>query len=288
MTDLTGEKSSGGRTLVNALGIPAILFLIFLGGLPFMAFVTVVSVLAVREFYFLGAKQQIHPQFFAGYAMSILIALHYYFGPGNPLTIFRPGELMLIATVLVVLLELFRNKENSLSNISFTLAGIVYIPLLLGTMIGLRGIDPIDPTMGMKLTFCLFVGVWVCDSTAYFVGLNWGRHKLIERISPKKTVEGGVAGLLAAFIFFYIVFKSGGLTSQYSIAGIHSFDYVVFSIIIGIIGQSGDFSESLMKRDMGVKDTSSFLAGHGGVLDRFDSLILASPVMFLYIKYFVY
>ena len=152
-----------------------------------MAFVTVVSVLAVREFYLLGAKQQIHPQFFAGYAMSILIALHYYFGPGNPLTIFRPGELMLIATVLVVLLELFRNKENSLSNISFTLAGIVYIPLLLGTMIGLRGIDPIDPTMGMKLTFCLFVGVWVCDSTAYFVGLNWGRHKLIERISPQEN-----------------------------------------------------------------------------------------------------
>ncbi|HIO55548.1 MAG TPA: hypothetical protein EYN31_00735, partial [Candidatus Marinimicrobia bacterium] len=114
MTDLTGEKSSGGRTLVNALGIPTILFLIFLGGLPFMAFVTVVSVLAVREFYFLGAKQQIHPQFFAGYAMSILIALHYYFGPGNPLTIFRPGELMLIATVLVVLLELFRNRGDSI------------------------------------------------------------------------------------------------------------------------------------------------------------------------------
>ena len=288
MTNITGEKSSGGRTLVNALGIPAILFLIFLGDLPFMAFVMVVSIIAIREFYLLGAKQQIQPQFFMGYVMSVLLALHYYFGPGNPLTIFRPGELMLIATVLVVLLELFRKKENGLSNISYTLAGIVYIPLLLGTMIGLRRIDPIDPTMGMKLTFCLFVGVWACDSVAYFVGLNWGKHKLIERISPKKTVEGGAAGLAAACIFFYIIFRSGALSSQYSMAGINSIDYVIFSIIIGIIGQSGDFAESLMKRDMGVKDTSSFLAGHGGVLDRFDSLIFASPVMFLYLKYFVY
>jgi len=288
LTNVTSAKSIGGRTLVNALGIPAIVFLIYLGDLPFTAFVSVVSLIAIREFYLLGANRNIYPQFIAGYVMTILIVLHYYFGPGNPLRILRPGELLLIITVLVVFSEIFRKKENSLSNITNTLGGIVYIPLLLGTMVGLRGIDPIDPTMGMKLTFCLFVGVWTCDSTAYFVGLNWGKKKLIERISPKKTVEGGAAGLVAACVFFYFIYKSDVLSSQYSMAGIHKIDYIIFSIIIGIIGQSGDFAESLMKRDMGVKDTSSFLAGHGGVLDRFDSLIFSSPVMFLYLKYFVY
>jgi len=288
LTNVTSEKSIGGRTLVNALGIPAILFFIYLGDLAFAGFVAVVSLIAIREFYLLGGNRQIYPQFFAGYVMTILIILYYYFGPGNPLTIVRPGELLLIITVLVIFAEMFREKNNSLSNITNTLGGIVYIPLLLGTMVGLREIDPIDPTLGMKLTFCLFVGVWTCDSAAYFVGLNWGKHKLIERISPKKTVEGGAAGLVAACVFFLIIYKLDILSSEYSMAGIHSIDYIIFSIIIGIIGQSGDFAESLMKRDMGVKDTSSFLAGHGGVLDRFDSLIFASPVMFLYLKYFVY
>lgn len=288
MSNETIHKSSGGRTLVNSMGIPSILFLVYLGGVWFFAFITIVSILALREFYSLGGRRDLAPNHVIGYAMTFLISVYYFFGVGNPLTILRPGELFLLATVVTVLAELFRNKHRGLSNITMTLAGILYIPLLLGTIIGLRGIDPLDPSMGMKLTFCLFLGVWACDSSAFFVGMKWGREKILGRVSPKKTVAGGVGGLVAAALFFFLVKESAVLSSQYSMAQIQNMDFLVFTVIIGIFGQAGDFAESLMKRDMGVKDTSSFLAGHGGVLDRFDSLLIASPLMFIYVKHLVY
>lgn len=282
------QESSGGRTLVNALGIPAILLMIYLGGWAFWGFVTGVSVLALREFYSLGRQREIRPQFILGCIATVLITLYFYFGPGQPLRIFRPGEILLLLVPVIILFELFRGRDNATSNITTTLGGILYIPFLLGTMIGLREIDPIAPDMGMKLTFCLFAGVWACDSAAFGIGMKWGKEKLMERVSPKKTVAGGVGGFVAAVIFFLLVMKFGLLESQYTMASLHLIDFLVFSVIIGVIGQAGDFAESLIKRDMGVKDSSSFLAGHGGILDRFDSLIIASPVMYLYVKYFVY
>ncbi len=246
------QESSGGRTLVNALGIPAILLMIYLGGWAFWGFVTGVSVLALREFYSLGRQREIRPQFILGCIATVLITLYFYFGPGQPLRIFRPGEILLLLVPVIILFELFRGRDNATSNITTTLGGILYIPFLLATMIGLR------------------------------------EEKLMERVSPKKTVAGGVGGFVAAVIFFLLVMKFGLLESQYTMASLHLIDFLVFSVIIGVIGQAGDFAESLIKRDMGVKDSSSFLAGHGGILDRFDSLIIASPVMYLYVKYFVY
>ena len=157
MSQKLPQKSSGGRTLVNVLGIPSILLMIYIGGLPFWGFVTIVSILCLREFYQLGKHQDIHPQFVAGYLVSFLITLYFFFGPAHPLTFIRPSEFLVILTPYVVLAEIFRAKPNAMSNISMTLSGILYIPFLLGTMVGIREIDPISPDMGMKLTFCLFM-----------------------------------------------------------------------------------------------------------------------------------
>ena len=288
MNQKSVQESSGGRTLVNALGIPFILLMIYLGGWAFWSFVTVVSILAMREFYSLGHKRDVRPHFILGCIATFMITLHFYFGPGHPIKIFRPGEILLFMVPLIILAELLRGRNNAMSNIATTLGGILYIPFLMGSMIGLREIDPIAPEMGLKLTFCLFAGVWACDSAAFVVGMKWGKEKLMERVSPKKTVAGGVGGLVAAFLFFIIIMQTGFLNSQYTMASVYFIDFLMFTVIIGIIGQAGDFAESLIKRDMGVKDTSSFLAGHGGILDRFDSLIIASPVMYLYVKYFIY
>tara|TARA_B100000029_G_scaffold291612_1_gene285195 strand:+ start:5241 stop:6056 length:816 start_codon:yes stop_codon:yes gene_type:complete len=271
---------------VNLLGIPSIILIIFLGEITFFIFVTLVSILSLREFFLLGKYQKIYPQFIFGYIVTFFIILQYYFGLGHPLTIFRHGEMLLLFTPIIVLAELFRGKPNALSNILFTLAGILYIPLLLGSMVALRQIDPVVPDMGMKLTFCLFCGVWICDSAAYVVGRFFGKRKILVNVSPRKTVAGGIAGLTATFIFFIILMETDAIASRYT--SLNYIDFLVFSIVIGIFGQAGDFAESLIKRDIGVKDTSNLLAGHGGILDRFDSLIIASPLMFLYANNFIY
>ena len=117
----------------------------------------------------------------------------------------KTKEILLLMVPLIILLELLRGRNNAMSNITTTLGGIMYIPLLMGSMVALREIDPIAPEMGLKITFCLFAGVWACDSAAFVIGMKWGKKKLMEHVSPKKTVAGGVGGLATSFLFFIII-----------------------------------------------------------------------------------
>ena len=127
----------------------------------------------------------------------------------------------------------------------------------------------------------MFGSIWVCDSAAYFAGTAFGRHKLFERVSPRKTWEGAIAGFIGAVA----VFVSGRvlLLPYMSLT-----DAVICGVIVGLLGQIGDMVESLLKRDAGVKDSSGFIPGHGGVLDRFDSLIVVSPLIFFYLDFVVF
>jgi phosphatidate cytidylyltransferase len=126
----------------------------------------------------------------------------------------------------------------------------------------------------------LFVALWVCDTFAYFAGSMFGKHKLFERVSPGKTWEGSVAGFLGA-VGVMIGARAGWL--EY----LTMTDAVVLGILIGVFGQIGDLIESLFKRDAGVKDSSSIIPGHGGVYDRFDSLVFIAPIVYLYIDFVV-
>lgn len=158
---------------------------------------------------------------------------------------------------------------------AYTIFGITYIPLLLGTLIALR---QIDMTYGTYYTIVVFLSIWLCDSAAFAFGKKWGKKKIFPRVSPKKSWIGSIAGFFSVLIFFHVLayfhLPSADFTFQ---------DIIVFSIISGVFGQLGDFIESLFKRDAGVKDSSTFLLGHGGVLDRFDSLIIAAPLTYFYL-----
>jgi phosphatidate cytidylyltransferase len=127
----------------------------------------------------------------------------------------------------------------------------------------------------------LFASIWLCDSAAYFAGRALGRTKLFERVSPKKTWEGAAAGFVFAIGAFLLarvlVLPYLTVTSA-----------VVCGAIVGVFGQVGDLAESLLKRDAGVKDSSALIPGHGGVLDRFDSLLFVSPLVFLYLDFIVF
>jgi phosphatidate cytidylyltransferase len=130
------------------------------------------------------------------------------------------------------------------------------------------------------LIIAIFASIWVCDSAAYFIGSAVGKHKLFPRVSPNKSWEGAIAGFIFAVIT--LIAAHTLLLDEISMV-----DAVIIGIIVGVFGQFGDLIESLVKRDAGVKDSSSIIPGHGGIFDRFDSILFSAPCIFLYIHLFV-
>ena len=132
---------------------------------------------------------------------------------------------------------------------------------------------------GGFLVISILATIWICDSAAYFAGISFGKHKLFPRVSPKKSWEGAIFGFIFAILTMIL--------AHFLVLDFLSFnEAIILGIIIGIVGQIGDLIESLIKRDAQVKDSSSLIPGHGGVLDRFDSLLYSAPVILLYLRFF--
>ena len=262
------------RSIVSTLGIPGILLFIWLGGIWFAFFILAVMVLSLFEYYQMAKLKEMHPIIWIGMLAALLIAYFYYAQPNiDIIFVFS----MIVAFIIVTLfVELFRNKPNPIENFNITVGGILYLPLLVGTLIGIRNFDTVNAT---NFTFALFISIWICDSAAYIAGKKFGKKKIYPRASPNKTVVGSVAGLIFAFITYMVMDKIGFIKFDLDIIQI-----TILSIISGVFGQTGDFVESLFKRDAKVKDSGTLLLGHGGVLDRFDSLIIASPFVFIFLN----
>jgi phosphatidate cytidylyltransferase len=180
------------------------------------------------------------------------------------------------------LFELSRNKESAVANIGATLTGIFYIGLFSASLVKLREYyadSYFFYDQGGYLIISLFATIWICDSAAYFIGSAFGKHKILTRISPKKSWEGGIAGFI--FSVLAMVIAKILILDLLSIQ-----DAVAIGIIIGTFGQAGDFVESMIKRDANVKDSSSLIPGHGGIFDRFDSLLFSAPLIYLYLTFF--
>ena len=266
-----------GRNLINALGIPGWLFLIWKGHLYYSFFILICIVFALGEFYTIMEKKGAKPLRWMGIFASVFIVDFYYYQP--EITAHEMIGGVLIIVLLTVIWELFSYKANSSQNIAATMAGILFVPILLGTAIDIRQFDTF---MGTQLTLALVLAVWACDSAAFIFGSKFGTAKIFPRVSPNKTWVGSIAGLIASLAVFHIFYHQQWLGSYFSIK-----DAIAFGVIAGVFGQIGDFSESLLKRDANMKDSGTLLQGHGGVLDRFDSLIFATPITYLYIHIFM-
>ncbi len=267
------EKTKKGRTLINALGIPGLLFIIWLGGIFFTILMSVVIVLALKEFYGIYKEKGINASLPLGLVGASFFIWYYHTEPY--INMFTFLQVAIVFTLLSLVIELFSKNDNPASNLSYTLFGIFYIPMLLGSLIAIR---QMDVTYSTHFTFAIFLSVWLCDSAAFGFGIKWGKKKILPRISPKKSWIGSIAGFVSVIIFFHIISYFNLPSSNFSIQ-----DVFIFSIISGIFGQLGDFTESMFKRDIGIKDSSTFLLGHGGVLDRFDSLIFVAPLSYFYL-----
>ena len=267
----------GTRVIVAVIFIPLILYLSWIGGIGFLLLIEVLIFLGLGEFYLLTRNKRTRPQRLLGMIAGAAVAPTIYFGQAHNLWSFFVGF-----SVVLLVIELFRKPEEGGSpmlNVSATLLGIAYVAGLLGFLVAIREIplrEAADYAHAGTWIIMIFIVVWICDTAAYFVGKKFGKRKLYERVSPKKTVAGAVGGIvfavLAAIGCHYVF-----------VQGLQLRDSIVIGLLAGTIGQISDLVESLFKRDAGVKDSSGLIPGHGGVLDRFDSEMLLAPLVYFYL-----
>ena len=304
------------RVLVATVAIPFILACAFIGGVLWFAFVAILLYFALDEFYRLTSAKGAHPQKIAGFIASLfllivffhermLLALREAFGSMR-FSFPQQWQFLMILCVMIVLvlsmIELFRNKGSAILNLGTTMLGIFYLGLFFGCAVGLREIFsvsefPVAKYFGGVIlsdiqtlqlhhwggyTMCaILTTIWICDTAAFFGGKALGKHPLFARVSPKKTWEGAIFGFVFSVLWMLLM---QFLFLPY-LAIIHAF---VIGVIIGTVGQVGDLIESLMKRDAQIKDSSAKIPGHGGVFDRFDSLLFVAPALYLYVDFIVF
>jgi phosphatidate cytidylyltransferase len=242
----------------------------------------VISVIGLIEFYNLSEKYEIHPQRTLGIIAGLFV--FYYFFQRNllPSQLFKESflSIILLMVCLIYIVELFRKKEKPFLNISTTIFGIIYVVIPFSFLIELGHFkNDYEP----KFILGIFLLIWCNDTFAYIVGSLIGKRKLLLRISPGKTWEGFFGGGLFTLVLAWFLVDLLPLPFFWRITRI---DWLVIGLIIFTIGTLGDLIESMFKRSTGVKDSGKIMAGHGGVLDRFDSLTLSVPFIYGYL-YFI-
>lgn len=264
------------RVFVSLIGIPIILIASYLGGYYFFSFVVIISLISFYEFSLLVSHKGANVNLFLGGIIIFIFLLNQFFGLVDPVIV------ILLSSLSLLTLELFRNKGSAIFNLGSAFLGIYYIGIFSAALISLREFYPDDIAtryFGAYLIISIFASIWIGDSAAYYGGINFGRHKLFPRVSPKKSWEGAIFGF---------IFSVGTmiLAKVFWVDFLSWTNVLVIGAIIGTVGQIGDLVESLLKRDSEVKDSSSLIPGHGGFLDRFDSLLFSSPVIWIYLNYF--
>jgi phosphatidate cytidylyltransferase len=250
------------RLLVAAAGLPLVLGFAWLGGWWMFTLLLVAAVIALDELY--RAGREFRPLALAGFAGLTACLLGIQLGGIGWMA---AGALLTLplAFVFVVFAE---TRQRATVSLSFTVLGVVWIGMGLGHLILLRAI----PEHGRLAIFTVLIAVFAADSGAYLVGRLVGRHKLAPTLSPGKSWEGFVAGVVAGvFATWVALYKTGFADSWRSL---------LLGLAIVVAAAVGDLLQSLVKRDVGIKDSGRLLAGHGGVFDRVDSLLVAVPVAY--------
>lgn len=271
------------RVLVAAWGIPLLLALSYLGGYYFLALILIINGRTLYEFYALFEKKQVYAYRWFGISLGSAFLILVFYG------LFSWMIVLAVASMILLMLSMLLVQQGAASfNMPIALAGLAYVSGFLACLLYLRlHFDEFVPRAegivygGGVFMIILWVSIWICDTAAYFGGRLLGKHKLAPVISPNKTIEGGIFGLVFGILTFLLLgaWLLPPLKMEY---------LWISGFVVGIFGQLGDLVESRFKRDTGVKDTSPILPGHGGFLDRFDSIIFISPFLLILFKYLVF
>lgn len=274
------------RLLVAVVGIPIAGLAVFLGGSWLAALVLAAAVLTARELYRMAGRKPSRPLSRIGMAIAAALVLVAAASPGSgPGTGFALVIVVGLLVLLTVAIWSHGVEGEPLLSVSTTLAGAVYAGGLLSYGLFLRHLPGTSGALhGAALVFAPLVLTWSSDTFAYFAGRAWGTRKLIPRVSPGKTVQGAVGAVVGTLV---VAVGYAHLLAGFTTYRVGWLEAAALGLLISVAAQVGDLAESLLKRDTGVKDSGSLLPGHGGMLDRVDSLLFTLPVAYLFFTYVV-
>ena len=257
------------RISVALVGIPILLWVfytngIYTYGIPLKVFGSLLAGLISWEMFRMFKKNNLQPNVLViPFSVLTFLIISIYGWSFAPLALFP-------YIVIVFLNRLLRNQiEGSILSISISLFILIYAGVLPSSMVRLSKLDN-----GNYLLILILVLTWITDSFAYFIGMTLGKHRGIFPVSPKKSIEGFIAGLVFSIIAVVVIHYT--LPNYFTLTQL-----LAAGITTGIAGQAGDLMESLIKRDMKVKDSSNLIPGHGGILDRFDSFLISISILYV-------
>lgn len=265
------------RSLTGFVFVLAIIGGLIFSKFGFLILFLIILVFSLWEFYNLSHRAIARPQKYFGILIGVMyfIANYAYAGHAVDAKIF---SLFIPLVVFVFIFELYRKSKRPFNNIAFTLLGLLYIavPISMFNYFVFHYTNQI--VYNYKILLGFFFLLWANDTGAYLVGVSIGRNKLFERISPKKTWEGFIGGVIVTLGVGYII-------SRYFTA-LALDQWLTIALLVAILATLGDLVESMFKRSLNIKDSGKILPGHGGVLDRFDGVFLAAPIIYAYLQFF--
>jgi phosphatidate cytidylyltransferase len=268
------------RILAGVVFIPAFIFVTRVGGFAFLGFVDLMIVLGMLEFYAMMRGKGIRPYRGIGVLCGLTLSTYMFFRSGLYANFF-----LTFVLIAIMGLELTRRDGRlAVYHVSTTVFGVIYVAYLASHMLLLRELPllvDLPYEMGASFVFLAFAVTWASDTGAFAVGSLIGRTPLLPRVSSKKTWEGAFGGVLFAAL-------AGWIASQTFAPSLDAPRAIAVGGLVSLVGLLGDLFESMLKRDAEVKDTSRIIPGHGGVLDRFDSLLFTVPLIYYFLKFVIF
>lgn len=264
------------RIISGTLFVGVILGSIILGRFSFFVVFLLLMIATLHEFYRITFKARLRPQYHYGITLgTLLFVVCYMHAIGKLGSYVFLGFVPLLLSIFII--ELYRGRQKPIHNIASTLLGIFYVALPFA-LLNYFALSYASYSIGYKTNILIgfFVLTWANDSGAYAFGVSLGRNKLFPKVSPKKSWEGLIGGIfttmLAAWLLSLFYFE------------VSSFNWLAIGFIVAVMSVFGDLVASMFKRSVNVKDSGKFLPGHGGLLDRFDCILLSAPVVFVYLE----
>lgn len=246
----------------------------------FWAFATVFGIFTIVgtfEFYKLVEKLNAKPYKFIGTIIGLMVYVISVLSIGG--IIDKQTNLIFFSlfsfSFFIFIFELFRKSETSFQNVAFTFLGIIYVPVAFSLLVSLSAYKAENIGVFTVPIFYFFI-IWTYDTFAYLVGRKFGKNRMYEIVSPKKSWEGAIGGLIFTLIVSVIL--------SFNFNFLSLFQWLGLAMIIVVFGTLGDLVESMLKRSADCKDSGNFLPGHGGILDRFDSILLSVPFVYIYLR----
>lgn len=268
------------RVLASVVFIPCFIIITRRGDLHFLALIDIVIFIGMWEFYGMLESSGIRPYKGIGVLCGLALSWYMFFQNGLYANMF-----LTLALMALMGLELtHRDTHKAVTNVATTILGVIYVGFLASHIVLLRELPHeigLPYAMGSSFVFLAFIVTWACDTGAYIVGSLVGRTPLLPRVSQKKTREGAAGGVVLGV--------AGALVAMVTFAPYLSvWKAVLLGVLGSVVGMAGDLVESMFKRSVDVKDASETIPGHGGVLDRFDSLLFTAPLLYYILKFLIF